>query len=107
MSLCLFASACYSWKAVDNPTAVRRELSRTVRITNATGEQVEMVFGRATDRGVEFRSGELVAWDNITRLEERRLSKLRTAGAVVGGYVLFAGVMGFFISGPEAIGLDQ
>lgn len=107
IGLCgLSASGCYTWKTVDNPTAIRRDLTTMTRITSASGERAEMIYGRATALGVEFRSGQLVPWNSISRLEERRFSVLRTAGAVVGGSVIITIPMAFIISGPEAIGLS-
>lgn len=104
--LLLGASGCYTWRTVREPRATQRPLASEARVTRSDSLRVTVFGGSLTAAGVAFGEGYLIPWDSVARVEERKISVKRIVGLTLVSYVVMAGVMGYIISGPGAIGLS-
>ena len=91
----MLVSSCTSMQALEAPIQLTLKVGDLVEVDTNSGEQFKFAIGELNDTEMISEDGQKIAYEDISDIGVRRISPLKTAGAIV----FTVGLVGLITSG--------
>ena len=79
----MLVTGCTSMQALEAPIPLSLKVGDLVEVVTNSGEQFKFTIGELNDTEMTSEDGQEIAYEDISDIRVRRISPLKTAGAIV------------------------